>query len=210
MEEWDEYYHSMHGAYNEAMHVYVESGLAFWSAQGQSKNKPCSIFEMGFGTGLNALMTLEYAHIHNLDIVYNTIEAFPLQFREIQELDFDSFFKLENSKNYLRELHLSPWDKNIRLSPNFSFLKNKMLLENFKPIISYDLIYYDAFGFRVQPKMWSLEALRPIVHALAPHGVFVTYSAKGSVRRSLEALGLKVFRIEGPPGKREMLRAIRA
>ena len=210
MEEWDEYYHSMHGAYNEAMHVYVESGLAFWSAQGQSKNKPCSIFEMGFGTGLNALMTLEYAHIHNLDIVYNTIEAFPLQFREIQELDFDSFFKLENSKNYLRELHLSPWDKNIRLSPNFSFLKNKILLENFKPIISYDLIYYDAFGFRVQPEMWSLEALRPIVHALAPHGVFVTYSAKGSVRRSLEALGLKVFRIEGPPGKREMLRAIRA
>ncbi|MFQ3334878.1 MAG: tRNA U34 5-methylaminomethyl-2-thiouridine-forming methyltransferase MnmC [Candidatus Arcticimaribacter sp.] len=210
MEEWDEYYHSMHGAYNEAVHVYVESGLAFWSAQGQSKNKPCSIFEMGFGTGLNALMTLEYAHIHNLDIVYNTIEAFPLQFREIQELDFDSFFKLENSKNYLRELHLSPWDKNIRLSPNFSFLKNKILLENFKPIISYDLIYYDAFGFRVQPEMWSLEALRPIVHALAPHGVFVTYSAKGSVRRSLEALGLKVFRIEGPPGKREMLRAIRA
>lgn len=210
MEEWDEYYHSMHGAYNEAVHVYVESGLAFWSAQGPSKNKPCSIFEMGFGTGLNALMTLEYAHIHNLDIVYNTIEAFPLQFREIQELDFDSFFKLENSKNYLRELHLSPWDKNIRLSPNFSFLKNKMLLENFKPIISYDLIYYDAFGFRVQPEMWSLEALRPIVHALAPHGVFVTYSAKGSVRRSLEALGLKVFRIEGPPGKREMLRAIRA
>lgn len=210
MEEWDEYYHSMHGAYNEAMHVYVESGLAFWSAQDSSKNKPCSIFEMGFGTGLNALMTLEYAHMHNLDIVYNTIEAFPLQFREIQELDFDSFFKLENSKNYLRELHLSPWDKNIRLSPNFSFLKNKILLENFKPIISYDLIYYDAFGFRVQPKMWSLEALRPIVHALAPHGVFVTYSAKGSVRRSLEALGLKVFRIEGPPGKREMLRAIRA
>ena len=210
MEEWDEYYHSMHGAYNEAMHVYVESGLAFWSAQDSSKNKPCSIFEMGFGTGLNALMTLEYAHMHNLDIVYNTIEAFPLQFREIQELDFDSFFKLENSKNYLRELHLSPWDKNIRLSPNFSFLKNKMLLENFKPIISYDLIYYDAFGFRVQPEMWSLEALRPIVHALAPHGVFVTYSAKGSVRRSLEALGLKVFRIEGPPGKREMLRAIRA
>lgn len=210
MEEWDEYYHSMHGAYNEAVHVYVESGLAFWSAQDSSKNKPCSIFEMGFGTGLNALMTLEYAHIHNLDIVYNTIEAFPLQFREIQELDFDSFFKLENSKNYLRELHLSPWDKNIRLSPNFSFLKNKMLLENFKPIISYDLIYYDAFGFRVQPEMWSLEALRPIVHALAPHGVFVTYSAKGSVRRSLEALGLKVFRIEGPPGKREMLRAIRA
>ena len=210
MEEWDEYYHSMHGAYNEAVHVYVESGLAFWSAQGSSKNKPCSIFEMGFGTGLNALMTLEYAHMHNLDIVYNTIEAFPLQFREIQELDFDSFFKLENSKNYLRELHLSPWDKNIRLSPNFSFLKNKILLENFKPIISYDLIYYDAFGFRVQPEMWSLEALRPIVHALAPHGVFVTYSAKGSVRRSLEALGLKVFRIEGPPGKREMLRAIRA
>jgi len=210
MEEWDEYYHSMHGAYNEAMHVYVESGLAFWSAQDSSKNKPCSIFEMGFGTGLNALMTLEYAHMHNLDIVYNTIEAFPLQFREIQELDFDSFFKLENSKNYLRELHLSPWDKNIRLSPNFSFLKNKMLLENFKPIISYDLIYYDAFGFRVQPEMWSLEALRPIAHALAPHGVFVTYSAKGSVRRSLEALGLKVFRIEGPPGKREMLRAIKA
>ena len=210
MEEWDEYYHSMHGAYNEAMHVYVESGLAFWSAQDSSKNKPCSIFEMGFGTGLNALMTLEYAHLHNLDIVYNTIEAFPLQYREIQELDFDSFFKLENSKNYLRELHLSPWDKNIRLSPNFSFLKNKILLENFKPIISYDLIYYDAFGFRVQPEMWSLEALRPIVHALAPHGVFVTYSAKGSVRRSLEALGLKVFRIEGPPGKREMLRAIKA
>jgi len=209
MEEWDEYYHSMHGAYNEAMHVYVESGLSFWAAQSSSKNKPCTIFEMGFGTGLNALLTLEYAHMHNLKIIYNTLEAFPLQFCEIQELDFDSFFKLEDSKNFLRELHLSPWDQTKRLSSNFSFLKNKALLKDFKPITSYDLIYYDAFGFRVQPEMWSLEALRPVVNALVPQGVFVTYSAKGSVRRSLEALGLKVFRIEGPPGKREMLRAIR-
>ncbi len=199
----------MHGAYNEATHVYIESGLAYWNEKKSTKNKICTVFEMGFGTGLNALLSLEYAHKHKLKLAYETLEAFPLSFREIQELDFDPFFKLENSKSYLRKLHLSPWEEKNHLSPYFCLLKNKLLLENFKPKSFYDIIYYDAFGFRVQPEMWSEVNLRPLVESLEPQGVFVTYSAKGSVRRSLEALGLKVFRIEGPPGKREMLRAIK-
>ena len=210
MEQWDEYYHSMHGAFNEAMHVYIESGVAFWETHNEDKKKSCSIFEMGFGTGLNALLTLEYAQNNSIEVYYDTIEPFPLSYQEVQELDFESINSLKDSRNSLRNLHLAPWEKTTQISPKFSLLKHKVLLENFIPSKQYDVIYYDAFGFRVQPEMWDEDALRPIVSALAPHGVLVTYSAKGSVRRALQALGLEVFRIEGPPGKREMLRAIRS
>ena len=209
MEEWDEYYQSMHGAFNEAMHVYVESGLGFWRTENTAKKDPCTIFEMGFGTGLNALLTLEYAAANDLNILYETLEPFPLTLHEVQELNFDSLQTLQDSKAVLRKLHLAPWEYSVQISSTFSLVKHKILLENFKPQKQYDIIYYDAFGFRVQPEMWSEDTLRPIVEAMAPQGVLVTYSAKGSVRRALEALGLDVFRIEGPPGKREMLRAIR-
>jgi tRNA U34 5-methylaminomethyl-2-thiouridine-forming methyltransferase MnmC len=210
MEQWDEYYHSMHGAYNEAMHVYIESGLSFWKSLNKTNDKTCTVFEMGFGTGLNALLSLEYATENEFEVEFETIEAFPLSFLEVQDLDFDSLFPSKDYQSILKRLHLSPWEKKNKINPFFSLLKNKILMENFNPVSKYDVIYYDAFGFRVQPQMWSEETLGPIINALNRNGVFVTYSAKGCVRRSLEALGLEVFRIEGPPGKREMLRAIRA
>ena len=209
MEAWDEYYHSMHGALNEAIHVYIESGLAFWKAEHGIKKNPCTVFEMGFGTGLNALLSLEYAAANDFTILYETLEPFPLALQEVQELNFDSLPTLQNSKESLRKLHLAPWESSVQISSTFSLIKHKILLEKFIPQRQYDVIYYDAFGFRVQPEMWSEDTLRPLVNAMNPIGVLVTYSAKGSVRRALEALGLDVFRIEGPPGKREMLRAIR-
>lgn len=200
----------MHGAFQEAMHVYIESGIAFWKSKSAKQKESCAIFEMGFGTGLNALLTLEYSKNNKLDVFYQTIEPFPLSYQEVDELKFDSIDLLHNSKTSLRDLHMAPWEQSTQVGPQFRILKNKTLLKDFKPENQYDIVFYDAFGFRVQPEMWSKEALRPIVNALAPQGVLVTYSAKGSVRRALQALGLNVFRIEGPPGKREMLRAIRS
>jgi len=152
---------------------------------------------------------LEYAAANDFTILYETLEPFPLALQEVQELNFDSLQTLQNSKESLRKLHLAPWESSVQISSTFSLIKHKILLEKFIPQRQYDVIYYDAFGFRVQPEMWSEDTLRPLVTAMNPIGVLVTYSAKGSVRRALEALGLDVFRIEGPPGKREMLRAIR-
>jgi tRNA U34 5-methylaminomethyl-2-thiouridine-forming methyltransferase MnmC len=209
MEEWDEYYHSMHGAYNEAVHVYIQSGLNFWNSNYNLDNTKCRIFEMGFGTGLNTLLSLESANEQNLNIQYETIEPFPLEYQEIKDLNFEPFFNQKKSEALFKKLHLAPWEQTSQINEHFNILKKKTTLSDFNPQTNYDLIYYDAFGSRVQPEMWSEEALLPLIESLAYQGVFVTYSAKGSVRRILESFGLNVFRIQGPPGKREMLRAIR-
>ena len=127
---------------------------------------------MGFGTGLNALLTLEYAASNDFTILYETLEPFPLALQEVQELNFDSLQTLQNSKESLRKLHLAPWESSVQISSTFSMIKHKILLEKFIPQRQYDVIYYDAFGFRVQPEMWSEDTLRPLVNAMSPNGVF--------------------------------------
>lgn len=199
----------MHGAYNEAVHVYIQSGLSFWNSNYNLDKAKCRIFEMGFGTGLNTLLSLEFAMKKHLNIEYETIEPFPLDYQEIKALNFKPFFMQNNSEDLFKKLHLSSWEKISLINKHFNILKKKTTLASFNSDTTYDLIYYDAFGFRVQPEMWSEKALRPLIDSLADRGVFVTYSAKGSVRRILESFGLKVSRIQGPPGKREMLRAVR-
>lgn len=209
LEQWNEYYHSKHGAINEAVHVYIKAGLEYWhSNNNSSKKQSCNIFEMGFGTGLNAALTLEYAQKNKLHIFYNTLEAFPLSEEEIIDLNLKSFFDEQPYTSFLQKLYSSSWEEVHEIAPYFSILKNKKLLSNFLPNKRYDVIFYDAFGPRVQPELWTSEVLKPVVEALVPQGVFVTYSAKGSVRRVLQSFGLTVQKIPGPPGKREMLRAI--
>jgi len=208
IKEWNESFHSKHGAIQESNHVFIENGFNYWKSINKDK-KVCSIFEMGFGTALNTFLTLKTNISKSLIIKYDSIEAFPLKNIDIFNLNYSDFIKDEIlSKLYLK-LHSSSWESSIKIHSNFILKKNKSLLKDYHINKQYDVIYYDAFGPRIQPEMWGINSLEPIINSLNINGVFVTYSAKGSVRRILESFNLIVERLPGPPGKREMLRGTR-
>ncbi len=202
---WKEHYHSTHGAVNEAMHVFIQNGLSHWKSQNPNDVR-CNLLETGFGTGLNAWLTF----LNNVDscltVFYDGIEAFPVQIELIEALNYTQL--AESSKaNIFRSMHLNEWNVPLSLSPNFTLTKIQSTFEAVKAKDAYDLIYYDAFGARVQPELWTVEMFQKMQNALKPGGVLVTYCAKGSVRRAMLDVGLEVERLIGPPGKREMLRA---
>ena len=203
--DWDEQYHSKHGAIAEAQHVFIQTGLRFITSK--EKKKALSILEIGFGTGLNALLTLGYAQEHELQVSYTGVEAYPVISSEVKQLNYPE--ELGVSKDIFLELHDSLWEESVAISPNFSLQKRKQQFSEINDIDSFDLIYFDAFGARVQPELWTEAIFKTMYDALTHKGVLVTYSAKGSVRRAMQAVGFQVERLPGPPGKREMLRAIK-
>lgn len=207
MEAFNEYYHSKHGAVQEAKHVYIEMGFAYWQSF-HPKSKKCTVFEMGLGTGLNAVLTAEKAVDDAFAVHYHAIEAYPLTAEELNETKFSAFYQGKMKELY-SSLHDCPWEEDVQLSDFFILNKIHCLLENYIPKHDFDIVYYDAFGSRSQPEIWEDHCFSALVNAMNPGGVFVTYSAKGSVRRALEKLGLKVELIPGPPGKREMIRGVR-
>ena len=207
MEHFDEYYHSKHGAVQEAEHVYLKMGLDFWKEQHPDEKK-CHVFEMGFGTGLNALLTAQKAEQLQLELSYYTIEAYPLTPSELKEVNYSDYL-VANAKDTFHQIIDAPWEKLHPISSLFSIKKMKTLLENYLPKETIDVLYYDAFGARSQPEIWEDHCFKPLVDKLSPGGVFVTYAAKGSVRRALQNLGLEVALVPGPPGKREMIQAYR-
>lgn len=207
LEKLDEYYHSKHGALQEANHVYIQMGLRFWVSQQQNLTH-CTVFEMGFGTGLNAVLTILEAQKMALPLSYNTIEAYPLSTSDLNEIDQFNYYPEEEKKIHL-QLHSLPWEVSEKLSDTLSFKKYRTRLQDFIPDKKYDVIYYDAFGARAQPELWEDQCFTALVERMNPGGVLVTYSAKGSVRRALQRLGLEVVLIQGPPGKREMIRGVR-
>lgn len=207
MEALDEYYHSRHGAVQESNYVFIQKGLAHWKSLHPSKVN-CSVFEMGMGTGLNVLLTLKAVTALNLSIEMTTIEAFPLESDLLLNEGFSSFLSKKEFE-YFKKIHQSKWGQRISLQDYFQFTKVKTKLEEYTFDAHYDVIFYDAFGARTQPELWEDDVFSPLVSHLRPGGIFVTYSAKGSLRRALERFGMKVERLPGPPGKREMIRAIR-
>ncbi len=200
--EFDETYHSRHGALQEAYHVFIRSGLDLFEEGSEVR-----ILEMGFGTGLNCFITWLEAQRRNLKVRYCGLEAYPISIDVAMELDYPVALGREESQTLFERLHTSPWDQKIELDKSFELTKAKDLFSDFNQTDSYDLIYFDAFGPRVQPELWTEAIFEKMHRALGPKGILVTYSAKGSVRRTMQAVGFEVERLPGPPGKREMLRA---
>ena len=202
---WNEHYHSTHGAVNEAMHVFIQNGLSHWKSQNPNDVR-CNILEIGFGTGLNAWLTFLNNVDSYLTVFYDGIEGFPVDSELIEALNYIQL--TESSKaDIFQSMHLNEWNVPLSLSQNFTLTKIQSTFEAVKAKDAYDLIYYDAFGARVQPELWTVQMFQKMQNALKPGGVLVTYCAKGSVRRALLDVGLEVERLIGPPGKREMLRA---
>ena len=203
--EWNEQYHSKHGAINEALHVFIQAGLRHFLITSQSKE--VQILEIGFGTGLNAFLTQLFSEKEQINIEYTGVEAYPVLFSDIEKLNYPKL--LESSEMIFEKLHQVPWEKSTQISENFTLKKRKQFFSEIDDVDAYNLIYFDAFGARVQPELWTEAILEKMYRALKPEGVLVTYAAKGSVRRAMEAVGFKVERLPGPPGKREMLRSVR-
>jgi tRNA U34 5-methylaminomethyl-2-thiouridine-forming methyltransferase MnmC len=202
----NETYHSIHGAIQESQHVFIESGLRHWLSHSQKKE--ISILEIGFGTGLNALLTSLEAKNDDLKIYYEGIEAFPLLMETIAQLNYPELLKSEESKIIFNQLHEGGWNETQLVAPNFQLHKRAIKIQEGELLKEkYDLIYFDAFAPSKQPEMWELIILKKITDAMKPQAVFVTYCAKGQLKRDLISLGLSVEKIPGPPGKREMIRA---
>lgn len=204
--ELKETYHSRHGAQTESTYVFIEKGLQHWQEKNPNTNQ-VRIFEVGFGTGLNAFLTYRYAVENQKQIFYETLEKFPLVENLLQAMNFDTFFGSEVSQQYFWPLHQSAWQKSSKLDSFFELYKREDDFLNYTTAQTFDLIFYDAFGAHAQPDLWTEEAMSKAASLLRPSGVWVSYCAKGSVRRALEASGLVAERLPGPPGKREMLRA---
>jgi tRNA U34 5-methylaminomethyl-2-thiouridine-forming methyltransferase MnmC len=201
LEDWNEQYHSKHGAIQEAYHVFLTNGLF------ALERPKVSILEMGFGTGLNTLITYWEAQKKGLTIDYTGVEAYPVSPEELSQLNYVS--ELENGELELifDRIHSVAWDKKIIVSPFFTLRKQQKKFFDVDDENVFNLIYFDAFGPRVQPELWTVPLFEKMYAALKTKGFLVTYSAKGSVRRNLQEVGFTVERLQGPPGKREMLRA---
>ncbi|OQP49343.1 hypothetical protein A4H97_28810 [Niastella yeongjuensis] len=207
--EWEVSYHSVYGAVQESLHVFIEAGFRHWWSLNENASQ-CVVFEMGFGTGLNALLTTLEARRRQRMVVYETVEAFPLEFNLVEKLNY--CYALEESfwQPVFDSLHTCEWNTFHPITNFFSFKKEKILLRNYSPSQPVDVIYYDAFAPAAQPELWTSEVFEKLLAMLAPGGVLVTYCSKGDVRRAMLAAGFHVEKVAGPIGKREMLRATRA
>lgn len=202
--EWNEQYHSRHGAIREAEHVFIKSGLQKSLESGKNL---ISILEIGFGTGLNALVTWKEAKEKDLAISYTAVEAYPVAPEEVEKLNFTEELQEEGAQDFFKAIHNTPWESIITINPKFQLQKQKKFFQEIHDLEEYNLVYFDAFGARVQPELWTEEIFTIMFKALKQGGILVTYAAKGSVRRAMQTVGFTVERLPGPPGKREMLRA---
>jgi tRNA U34 5-methylaminomethyl-2-thiouridine-forming methyltransferase MnmC len=201
LKEWNEQYHSKHGAIQEAYHVFIKHGLNLF------QNQSINILEIGFGTGLNAFITFLEAPKLDLNIVYRGVEAYPVSTGELSQLNYISELKAEGFREQFHQIHQSLWEDLIVIADYFTLYKEQSDFREINAENSFELIFFDAFGARVQPELWTEDVFAIMFRALKNRGVLVTYAAKGSVRRAMLEVGFEVERLPGPPGKREMLRA---
>jgi len=201
-----ENYHSRHGALQESKHVFLKSGLEFYLERNCSKR--VSILEVGFGTGLNFLLSADYCLSKQIHLNYTGIEAYPLPPEIINATGYSDYVTEEVNSGFLN-CYTQAIDKQTVLNKYCEFLIAKCKLEDFETDHSFDILYFDAFAAIHQPEMWTDEALTICCKHLKQGGVFVTYAITGNLKRSMKALGFSIEKAPGAPGKREMLRAIK-
>ncbi len=199
--EWNESYHSKHGAIQEAYHVFIKNGFSLL------EGKSISILEIGFGTGLNAFITcLEAKKNSNQAINYVGVEAYPVVLEEALQMNYAQEID-EKECQVFELLHQTDWEKKNLISPEFTLTKRKQFFQDINDSNAFDLIYFDAFGFRVQPELWSEAIFVAMYKALKANGVLVTYACRTSIKNAMLSAGFSVEKLPGAPGKREMLRA---
>jgi tRNA U34 5-methylaminomethyl-2-thiouridine-forming methyltransferase MnmC len=198
--ELNEHYHSIHGAYNEAVHVFINAGLAFLNKENYK------VFEVGFGTGLNTWLSADYANSNKVSIDYYGIEKYPVDLSIAKQMEYTDN---DISKQLFDHIHELPWEEKGSISDHFTLTKYQADLDVFTIPKELDLVYFDAFAPEKQENMWTKEIFSKLYDSLCSGGVLVTYCAKGVIRRRMQFIGFEVSRIPGPPGKREMLRAIK-
>ena len=196
--ELDEHYHSVNGAVQESLHIFINVGFK------QMNKTAINILEVGFGTGLNALLTLTENETVKKNVYYETVEKFPLDIEIINRLEYKGF----NNDLFIK-IHKTEWEKEINLNKSFILKKIKTDLINYVPVKKFDLIYFDAFAPQKQPELWTEMIFKNLYSATNNEGILVTYSAKGTVKQALRKVGYKVQRLKGPTGKRHMIKAIK-
>lgn len=199
--EMDEHYHSVKGALTESKHIFIETGL------NKSLAEEPHVLEVGFGTALNAILTLQEAEIKHRHVHYTSLEKYPLPMDIAEQLDYPKLVNAEYA-DYFLELHRAEWNKWVDVTPFFHLRKIETDFTTLQIQEKYDVIYFDAFAPEKQEEMWSEEIFERMYNCLNYNGILVTYCAKGVIRRTLQSVGFKVERLQGPPnGKREILRA---
>lgn len=201
--ELDEHYHSIHGAIQESEHIFLKAGFDF------CKSDPVHIFEVGFGTGLNALVTALRSIKVNRQVLYTSIEKYPIEESIAENLNYPMLLG-DTARKIFKSLHSAEWGSMKKILTTFHLTKIVGDLTSINMEGEYDLIYFDAFGPDKQPDIWKPEIFRKISHITRSGGIFVTYSVKGEVKRNLIASGFSVMLLPGPPGKRHILRAIKS
>lgn len=202
----DETYHSRHGAVQESAHVFIQNGLQHWLKQ--HPEQVVTIFEVGMGTGLNVLLTLQEAISSDRIFYYTTLEPFPVSSDIIEQLNYIEYVEDTSLQQLFLEIHTCPWEQDVPLLKNFTFKKLQSTVQEAAiQSDAFDVIYFDAFAPNKQPELWTYEVLDKVTFLLKPGGVWVTYAAKGQMKRDLKTLGLAIETLSGPPGKAEMVRA---
>jgi|SRR6218665_197775 len=196
-------YHSIHGALQESLHVFITAGFHY--IKNVFPETPLHILEVGFGTGLNAFLTMQESARLQRPIHYTALELYPLEEEKVNQLNYAS----AEEEQHFRLLHAREWEKDDPVTPLFTIHKKNTSLLEFSSSPAFHLIYFDAFAPAAQPELWTQNVFERLQTAMLPSSVLVTYCSKGDVRRAMEAAGLKVEKIQGPPGKREMVRAHR-
>lgn len=199
-----EHYHSKHGALQESKHVFIDAGLKH--AVSKFPDQPIHILEVGFGTGLNFLLSAAYGQENQVDINYTSLEAFPLRLEELESTGYHNYVPQEiwngTIANYGKAMQ-----QVAEIVPGQRLKIVHTYLHRYETEQLFDLIYYDAFSVQHQPEMWSDEIIAHVCRFLKPEGIFVTYAITGKLKRALKSVGFSIEKLQGAPGKREMLRA---
>lgn len=203
-EQFGATYHSTHGAIQESKHVFIQNGLEFYVQKNGTSQ--LSILEIGFGTGLNALLTHEFAQKKQLSVNYHSIEAFPISVEDAMKLNYTDGLNQEVKESFLK-MHQGEFGLVTLINSFFSLTKHHSPIEDFRLNQQFDIIYFDAFSPSQQPELWTESVFQNMFNLLKPGGILVTYCAQGQMKRHMKAAGFNIVALQGPPGKREMTKA---